>query len=97
MPQYFKRPHEFYEHRSVERRVLVRQTPEPVEPPTEESEELPVTCEASTQSDDPLAQEIHSLKERNVQLIMKYISYKVLFKNLIQHYCQVLSSIHTQE
>ena len=73
VPRYFKRPHEFDHERSVERRVLVRNVLEPVDQASGSSEDVPSTkkslmCDATTQCNDPLVEEVCSLKEKDSKL-----------------------------
>ena len=66
VPQYFKRSHEFDHERSVER-VLVCNALEPVDQASG-SEDEPSTkslmCDATTQCNDPLVEEVRSLKAK---------------------------------
>lgn len=70
MPLYFKRPHEFYTEERSERRVLVRQSPEPVGEPSGSSEDASCckVSDASTQYDST-SEEIDVLKRRKFQLM----------------------------
>ena len=54
------------------RRVLVRNALEPVDQSSGSSEDVPSTkslmCDATTQCNDPLVEEVRSLKEKNSKL-----------------------------
>ncbi len=69
VPQHFKRPHEFVNEKSAERRVLVRNDVSAIDQASGSGEGIPsnanLTSDASTQCNDT---EVSCLKEENLQL-----------------------------